>query len=91
MKYSRKGHKDRYRHKNRIKHEWRSSVGLRQKHKPQHPHHVKVRPRGQILSNYPSSEPNNVSGYLNLSVRLFVGGIYTSKSIMIVLAAKLEG
>ena len=26
--------------------EWVSSVGLCQKHKPQHPHHVKVSPRG---------------------------------------------
>ena len=29
------------------KKEWESSVGLRQKHKPQHPHHVKVSPSGQ--------------------------------------------
>ena len=46
MKYSRKGYKDRNRHKNRIKKECASSVGLCQKHKPQHPHHVKVSPRG---------------------------------------------
>ena len=47
MKYSWNGHKDRNRHKNRIKKEWASSVGLCQKHKPQHPHHVKVSPWGQ--------------------------------------------
>ena len=47
MKYSWKGHKDRKRHKNRIK-EWASLVGLRQKSKPQHPHHVKVSPRVQF-------------------------------------------
>ena len=28
------------------KKEWASSVGLCQRHKPQHHHHVKVRPRG---------------------------------------------
>ena len=27
--------------------EWASSVGLCQKHKPRHPHHVKVDPRGR--------------------------------------------
>ena len=37
-----KGHEDRHRHKNRIKREWASSVGLGQRHKPQQPHHVKV-------------------------------------------------
>ena len=29
------------------KKEWASSVGLGQRHKPQHPHHVKARPRGK--------------------------------------------
>ena len=48
MKYSLKGHKDRNRHKNRIKkNEWASSAGLCQRHKPQHPHHVKLSPLGQ--------------------------------------------
>ena len=36
------------RHKNRIKKEKASSVGLCQKHKPQHPHHVNVSPLGLI-------------------------------------------
>ena len=44
MKYSWKGHKDRNRHKNRIKRSEASSVGLCQKCKPQHPHHVKMNP-----------------------------------------------
>ena len=48
MKYSWKGHKDRTRHKNGIKKEWASSVGLCQKHKQRHPNHVKVSPRGLI-------------------------------------------
>ena len=30
------------------KKEWASSVGLYYKHKPQHPHHVKVSPRGPV-------------------------------------------
>ena len=30
------------------KKEWASSVGLCQKHKPQHPHDVKVSPRGTV-------------------------------------------
>ena len=30
------------------KKEWASSVGLRQRHKPQHLHHVKVSSRGHI-------------------------------------------
>ena len=38
-----KGHEDRKRHRKR---EWASSVGLCQKHKPQHPHHEKVSTRG---------------------------------------------
>ena len=42
MKYSWKDLKDRNRHKK----ERASSVGLCQKYKPQHPHHVKVGPRG---------------------------------------------
>ena len=47
MKYSWKGHKDRNRHKNRIKKkEWASSAGLCQNHKLQHPHQVKVSVRG---------------------------------------------
>ena len=48
MKYSRKGHKDRNRLKNRIKKERASPAGLYKKktHKPQHPHHVKVNPAG---------------------------------------------
>ena len=46
MKYRVKSHKDRNRYKNRIKKELASSVGLRQKHYPQHPHYVKVSPRG---------------------------------------------
>ena len=29
--------------------EWASLVGLGQRHKPQHPHHVKVSPRGHIV------------------------------------------
>ena len=56
MKYSTHGHKDRNRHNHRfffffLKREmWTSSVDLCQRHKPseQHPHHVKVSPRGQI-------------------------------------------
>ena len=44
-KYSWKGHKDRTKLKNNKK-EWEISVGLCQKHKPQHPHHVKVCLRG---------------------------------------------
>ena len=43
-----KGHKERNRRKNRIKRLWAISVGLCQRHKPQHPHHVKVSPRGQV-------------------------------------------
>ena len=40
----------RNRHKSRIKKkEWASSVGLCQKHKPQHPHHVKVSPRRLVI------------------------------------------
>ena len=50
MKYSWKGHEDRHSHKNRIKKEWASLVGLfekkKHKNKPQHSHHVKVSPRG---------------------------------------------
>ena len=41
-----KSHKHRNRNKNRIKREWASLVGLCQKHKPQHPHDVKVSPWG---------------------------------------------
>ena len=47
MKYSHKGQKDGNRRKNRIKRNWASSVGLCQRHQPQHPHHVKVCPWGQ--------------------------------------------
>ena len=36
------------------KNEWASSVGLYRKHKPQHPHHVKVSPRGQIRRIHPT-------------------------------------
>ena len=49
MKYNEKDHKDRNRHKNRIKKERASSVGLCQTHKPQHPHHAKVSPWGPTL------------------------------------------
>ena len=68
MKYSWKGHKDRNRHKNRIKKESdvkhryniynrlerneASAVGLCQKHKPQHLHHVKVSPPGRVPVEY---------------------------------------
>ena len=55
MKYSWKGHKDRNRHKNRIK-QRASSVGLCLWHKPQHPHCVKVSPRGQCGSLYLDKE-----------------------------------
>ena len=41
-KYSWIGHEDRNRHKNRTERMWASSAGLCQKHKPQHPHHLKV-------------------------------------------------
>ena len=44
-----KGHKDRSRHKNRIKRSGQARlVCLRQK--PSHPHHVKVSPRGPRVS-----------------------------------------
>ena len=33
------------------KKEWASSVGLCQRHKPQHPHHTKVSPQGPIMKH----------------------------------------
>ena len=49
MKYSSKDHKNRNRHKNRIiNKEWASSVSLCLWHKPYHPHHLKVSPRGHL-------------------------------------------
>ena len=45
MKYSWTGHKDRNRHKNRIKSSGQAWL-VYVRHKPQHPHHVKVSPRG---------------------------------------------
>ena len=46
MKHIWKGHKDRNRHKDRIKKEWARLAGVCQiqRGKPQHPHHVKVCP-----------------------------------------------
>ena len=46
MKYSWKGHKDRNRHKNRIKRSGQTRLVCF--YKPQHPHHVKVSPRGRF-------------------------------------------
>ena len=41
-----KGHKEPKETQEQNKKEGASSVGLRQRHKPQHPHHVKVSPLG---------------------------------------------
>ena len=46
MKYSGKGDKDKQTQEQN-KEEWASSAGLCQKHKLQHPHHVKWSPRGR--------------------------------------------
>ena len=42
MKYSSKGHKDRNRHKNRIKRSRQARLVYVKRHKQEHPHHVKV-------------------------------------------------
>ena len=63
MKYSSKGHKDRKLTQEQNKKEWANSVGLCQKHKPRHPHHVKVNPWGLLKvlmrKNLPSENNNN--------------------------------
>ena len=50
MKYSRKGHKDRKRHKNRIKRSGQARL-VYVRHKPQHPHHVHVSPQEPLTQS----------------------------------------
>ena len=50
-----KSYKDRNRRKSGIKKEWANLVGLCQRHKPQHPHHVNVSPWGQNKKEWASS------------------------------------
>ena len=74
IKYSWKGHKDRNRHTNRrTRKGWASSVGLRQRHKLQHPHHVKTSPRGhqpreQTALNWHHAYHTNTVNSLHLSI-----------------------
>ena len=63
MKYSWKGHKDRNRQEQnkKVRASW---VVLYQRHKPQHPHLVKVSPRGQLAKNRYSSEAKTIRKWL---------------------------
>ena len=52
------------------KKEWASSVGSCQKHKPQHPHHVKVSPRRRRTPTTTTQQQNNKSSNNNVSNNL---------------------
>ena len=53
-----------------LKKEWAGSVGLCQKHKPQHPHHVKVSPRGLSSSQVPPFRVNATSAGVTALTRV---------------------